>query len=88
MAYHVEIETQAARALIRIARGDRAAARRINDAIKSLADEPRPAKATKLVGSDGWRIRVSDYRVVYVVADAVAVVSVVKIGHRRDVYDR
>jgi len=31
---------------------------------------------------------VSDYRIIYTVADDVLVVAVVTLGHRREVYDR
>jgi len=34
------------------------------------------------------RVRVGDYRIIYVVADDVLLVVVVTLGHRRDVYDR
>ena len=51
-------------------------ARRIDAAIKGLADDPRPAAATKLVGADAWRLRVGDYRVIYTITDAVRVVTV------------
>jgi mRNA interferase RelE/StbE len=33
-----------------------------------------------------YRVRVGDYRIVYQVSDAVLLVQVVRIGHRRDVY--
>jgi mRNA interferase RelE/StbE len=31
---------------------------------------------------------VADYRVVYVIADGVLVVTVVRVGHRREIYRR
>ena len=34
-----------------------------------------------------WRIRVADYRIVYQVNDDLLVVLVLRIGHRREVYD-
>jgi len=41
----------------------------------------------KLVGSaTAYRIRIGDYRVIYDVFDAVLVVVVVTIAHRREVY--
>lgn len=86
--YHVEIEDGPARYLLRLARGDKAAARRITAAIDALAEHPRPANGTKLVGSEGWRIRVGDYRVIYAIDDSICVVAIVKIGHRRDIYER
>ncbi len=59
---------------------------RIVAAILALAEEPRPVGCRKLCGKDKYRIRCGDYRVVYSVHDAILVVAVVKVGHRRDVY--
>jgi mRNA interferase RelE/StbE len=59
---------------------------RIVEAIRALAENPRPVGCRKLSGKDKYRIRCSDYRVVYSVHDAILVVAVVKVGHRRDVY--
>lgn len=60
---------------------------RVRDAIRDLANTPRPPGCKKLVGRDGWRIRVGDYRVIYEIDDSTRIVTVVHIGHRRDVYD-
>ena len=54
--------------------------------ISRLADDPRPAGCEKLTGSDRYRVRQGDYRVVYEVSDPHLQVVVVKIGHRREVY--
>lgn len=40
----------------------------------------------KLVGSEHWRIRIGDYRVVYDIEDAQLIVLVVEVGHRREIY--
>lgn len=40
----------------------------------------------KLVGRQGWRIRVGDYRIVYEIDDEQRVVNVLHIGHRKDIY--
>lgn len=40
----------------------------------------------KLAGRDDFRIRVSDYRIVYAVDDAGSLVIIARIAHRRDVY--
>jgi len=37
-------------------------------------------------GGDLWRMRVRDYRVVYTVVSGELIVTVVKIGNRKDVY--
>ena len=56
--------------------------------IRQLADEPRPAGCRKLVGSSNrWRVRVGDYRVIYVVDDAGRAVEVVAGRHRSRAYD-
>jgi len=61
---------------------------RIDRKILALADSPRPAGCKKLKGyKDQWRIRVGDWRVVYIISDATKVVSVTRIAHRREVYE-
>ncbi|MDR2180016.1 MAG: type II toxin-antitoxin system RelE/ParE family toxin [Synergistaceae bacterium] len=59
---------------------------RIIQSALALADNPRPVGCKKLKGSDSWRIRVGDYRVVYEIYDDVLVVLVVRVAHRREVY--
>jgi mRNA interferase RelE/StbE len=59
---------------------------RVLAAIETLATTPRPAGCVKLTGSEFWRIRVGQYRVVYAIKDAELIVTVVKVGNRRDVY--
>lgn len=58
----------------------------VEQAISSLAENPRPPGLKKLQQVGAWRIRVGDYRVVYEIDDGARLVTVVKIGHRRDVY--
>ena len=60
---------------------------RIVAAINRLADNPRPRGCAKLQRSDDrWRIRVGDYRVVYTIMVDQLIVTVVRVGHRKDVY--
>ena len=59
---------------------------RVRDAIGGLAQEPRPPGCLKLTGREGWRIRIGDYRVVYEIDDSGRTVTVLHVGHRRDVY--
>ena len=61
---------------------------RIDAKIMGLAVNPRPTGCKKLKGyGDHWRIRLSDYRVIYIVDDAAKSVIVTRIAHRREVYD-
>lgn len=55
--------------------------------IKALAEKPRPPDCRKLMGSvNDYRIRVGDYRILYEVDDRERVVRILRIRHRRDVY--
>lgn len=35
-----------------------------------------------------WRVRVGDYRIVYAIEDDRLLVLVLRVAHRREVYDR
>jgi len=59
---------------------------RVRDAILDLSENLRPAGCLKLRGREGWRLRVGDYRVAYEIDDRAETVTVLHIGHRRDVY--
>lgn len=54
--------------------------------IAALADDPRPMGAEKLSGANKYRVRQGDYRILYEIEDAALVVTVVRVGNRRDVY--
>jgi mRNA interferase RelE/StbE len=54
--------------------------------IEGLADHPRPPGSEKLSGAEKYRLRQGDYRVLYFIQDASSTVTVVKIGHCREVY--
>ena len=61
---------------------------RIDRKILELADNPRPAGCKKLKGyKDQWRVRVGDWRVVYIIDDAAKLISITRIAHRREVYE-
>jgi mRNA interferase RelE/StbE len=54
--------------------------------LESLANDPRAAGCRKLKGyRDQWRVRIGDWRVVYIIEDAARLVSVTRIAHRREV---
>jgi mRNA interferase RelE/StbE len=56
--------------------------------IEGLATNPRPFGCRKLRGyKDLWRVRVGDYRIVYIIDDDHGIVSVTRIAHRREVYE-
>ncbi|MGD9611752.1 MAG: type II toxin-antitoxin system RelE/ParE family toxin [Kiritimatiellia bacterium] len=59
---------------------------RIMEAIRALAVDPRPPQSQKLSGREQYRLRQGTYRILYVIHDDVLIVTVVKVGHRREVY--
>ena len=60
---------------------------RVIQVIESLSVEPRPNGVRKLTGTqDVYRVRVSDYRVVYRIENNTLIVEVIKVAHRKEVY--
>jgi mRNA interferase RelE/StbE len=61
---------------------------RIASKIECLSADPRPSGCKKLRGyKDLWRIRVGDYRVVYIIDDPRKIISITRIAHRQNVYE-
>jgi len=82
--YRVVVERSAEKDLRRLPLDVRS---RVADALRSLADDPRPVGSRKLAGTKhDWRIHVGDYRVIYEIADSIRVVRVYRVRHRREVY--
>lgn len=61
---------------------------RILDKIESLQDNPRPVGSQKLTGQERYRLRQGNYRIVYSVQDYELTVWVVKVGHRKEIYNK
>ena len=62
--------------------------KKISAAIDSLILDPRPQGSKKLKGSTEniWRIRIGDYRIIYVIEDQIQIIDIRRIRHRKDVY--
>ena len=88
MAYRIELTPSAEKAIVKLAKGNRALLKKLDRAIIGLAENPAPVNCKQLVGEDPplYRVRVGDYRILYHVDGDVLVVLVVHIGHRKDVY--
>jgi mRNA interferase RelE/StbE len=82
-SYDLVVKKSAERELRALPRQD---LRRVTERLQGLSRNPRPPGCEKLSGHDQYRIRQGDYRIVYVIDDAAHVVTLVKIGHRREVY--
>lgn len=82
-SYEIWIKPSAVGELEAIPLKDR---RRLAARIQGLSADPRPRGCEKLTGGDRYRLRQGNYRVLFQVDDISRSVTVVKIGHRRDVY--
>ena len=55
--------------------------------MRALASDPRPSGVEALRGHRPWlRLRAGDYRIIYAVDDEARLVTVLTVGHRREVY--
>ncbi len=88
MAWTVEFLPEAARELRRLDRQVAARLLRFLDERVRRADDPRsigePLRGERFGAY--WKYRVGDYRLICSIQDQRIVVTVVRIGHRRDVY--
>ncbi len=81
--YEVRFRTSVGKDLAPIPKRD---VRRIMAAIGALAGNPRPPQSRKLSGAEKYRLRCGAYRILYDIQDAILLVCVVKVGHRKDAY--
>ncbi len=81
--YQIELRRRAQRVLDRMPKSDFQA---VVKAIKELVQTPRPRGVEKVKSTGLWRIRQGDYRIIYSIYDNQQLVTVVRIGHRKEVY--
>ena len=81
--YRIVFKKSVAKDLKKIPKKDVA---KILKLIRALANDPRPLQVKKLSGQDRYRMRQGNYRILYSIEDAELVITVVKVGDRRDVY--
>ena len=83
--YTVELKQSARKELERL---PNATIERIIARLEALELDPRPPGCKKLKGGDAeYRIRVGDYRIVYVIDDQRIIVTITRIRHRSVVYE-
>ncbi|MCJ7605792.1 MAG: type II toxin-antitoxin system RelE/ParE family toxin [Dehalococcoidales bacterium] len=81
--YRIELRRKAQRALEKLPGDDFSA---IIADIRKLAETPRPRGVEKIKNAGLWRIRQGDYRIVYSIDDNEKLVTILRIGHRREIY--
>ncbi len=88
MAWQIKFTETAKKQLARI---DHQAARRITRFLLervAMATSPRGlGHPLKSVLRGFWRYRVGDYRLICQIEDKVMLVLVIRVGHRKDIYD-
>jgi mRNA interferase RelE/StbE len=82
-SYRLLIKPSAVKELEDVPRKDR---RRLATKMRRLAAQPRPPGAEKLSGHELYRVRQGNYRILYEIVDHALTVTVIKVGHRREVY--
>jgi len=52
----------------------------------SLKENPRPLGVKKLKGQEGYRIRLGNYRILYLVDDREKKIEIFSIARRKEIY--
>jgi len=59
---------------------------RIIKSLKELTSSPKE-KGEQLKPSDFWKIRIGNYRAIYIIDNKSKTITVLYIGHRKNIYD-
>jgi mRNA interferase RelE/StbE len=82
--YKIEITSSAHHHLRNLSNPNR---QRIHEAIEQLSQNPRPYGVKKMQGEvNFYRIRVGDYRILYIIDDSAKLICVMRIMHRENAY--
>lgn len=83
--YKIQIHKQAAKKLKSLSAKERL---RITDKIMELSCDPESKilDVKKLIGEEGWRLRVGNWRIIYDKDDMVKIIKIERIKSRGDVY--
>jgi mRNA interferase RelE/StbE len=82
--HKVELRRKVQKALDKLPKDD---FHSVLETMKGLAVLPRPRGAEKVKAPGGlWRVRQGNYRIIYQIDDDQNVVTILRIGHRREIY--
>lgn len=84
--YRLSFSNRALKSLQKIQRPD---AERIVNALEELAKDPTSKTNVKRLSNHPeaiYRLRVGNYRVLYDQEDAIRIIAVIDIGHRKEIY--
>ncbi|MEW6042072.1 MAG: type II toxin-antitoxin system RelE/ParE family toxin [Elusimicrobiota bacterium] len=83
MSYTILIKPSARKELFAL---DKNILQRVDLAILKIKDNPRIPGTVKLKEWNLYRIRVSDYKIIYTINNKNQTVEIIAVGHRRDIY--
>ncbi len=84
-SYKLKWKRSAIKELKRLPKG---AIAKVLKAVEQLPVNPYPVGVRKLAGSEhSYRIREGDYRVVYSIGSSIPIIEILRVGHRKNVYD-
>ena len=81
--YSIEWKENALRNLEKL---DKSVASRIVKNVEEMQEDPPKKDVKKLKGSNLFRLRVGDYRVIFEIQNTI--LTVLKVGHRQQIYER
>ena len=82
--YKIEIKRSAPKEIEKL---PKSVLKRVLNKIQSLGREPRPSGCKKLTADEKYRVRVGDYRILYSIENDKLMIYIVKVGHRKKIYD-
>lgn len=82
MKYQVSYEKEALKELDKL---ESSISRRITKKIDEMSENPTSCDIKKLKASDYYRLRVGDYRIIFIFDNNL--IKILKIGHRQQIYD-
>ena len=84
--YKIEITASAEKSLKKIPKIDLI---KVIKVIQKLSIDPKPPGSRKLAGEDDvFRVRQGNYRIIYEVEGKKLLILVLKIGHRKEIYNK
>jgi len=84
--FKIEFTKLVEKQLVRIYKSDEKLYQRIINAIEELKENPYLGKKLKGIYQGDYFLRVGQYRIIYTLYKSKLVITIIDIGHRRDVY--
>ena len=84
LLYEIIFSQKAKKQLLKL---DKAIQERVISALERIRIRPE-AYITKLIGDPGYKIRIGDYRVIIDIDKQNLLILIIKIGHRKNIYEK